>query len=86
MDYFILYSPVKTQDYVINCDLTGEISTYIHRITRRLHQGMVTTFFDPNNPLDVNLASKLVELINENGREVPEFLLNAMNPSFPGFD
>uniref|UniRef100_A0A914DVN2 RNA helicase n=1 Tax=Acrobeloides nanus TaxID=290746 RepID=A0A914DVN2_9BILA len=59
---------IKELDYVINCDLTDEIATYVHRIGRtgRIREGMATTFFDPNNARDCQFAKHLIQVEQEN--------------------
>jgi superfamily II DNA/RNA helicase len=51
---------------VINCDLTDEIATYVHRIGRtgRIREGMATTFFDPSNARDCLFAKHLIQVGN----------------------
>lgn len=49
---------------VINCDLTDEVATYVHRIGRtgRIREGIATTFVDPSSERDCHFAKHLIQV------------------------
>lgn len=62
--------------HVINFDLPSDVEEYVHRIGRtgRVgNLGLATSFFNEKNR---NMASDLVELIQETNQDLPEWLSN----------
>ncbi|KAL3121597.1 hypothetical protein niasHT_008726 [Heterodera trifolii] len=65
---------LKELDHVINMDLPIDYTTYVHRIGRtgRIKEGASTSFFDLAE--DVELAKELVEGLQKQDQEVPDWL------------
>lgn len=64
-------------EHVINCELPKDIDDYVHRIGRTGragNKGKATSFFDPSNDKNVELAPALVNILTNAKQVVPEFL------------
>lgn len=64
-------------EHVINCELPKGIDDYVHRIGRTGragNKGKATSFFDPTNDKNVELAASLVDILSNAKQVVPAFL------------
>jgi ATP-dependent RNA helicase DDX3X len=71
--------------HVINYDMPNDIDDYVHRIGRTGRagkSGISSTIITPDNS---NMIPKLIELLDENGLEVPTWM-ESMRPRGGGFD
>lgn len=66
---------IKDVSHVVNYDLPSSIDDYVHRIGRtgRVgNLGSAMSFFDPER--DAEIRSKLVDILQQSGQEIPDFL------------
>ncbi|KAH7698618.1 vasa RNA helicase [Aphelenchoides avenae] len=73
---------IEGLDHVISLDLPEDYATYVHRVGR-VHEGLATSFFDPNSGNDQNLASDLIEGLKSSSQKIPEFLTAAACGGMP---
>ncbi|KAK0409002.1 hypothetical protein QR680_004287 [Steinernema hermaphroditum] len=75
---------IQDLDHVVNFDLPSDKVTYIHRIGRtgRTREGLATSFFDPTNYQDQQIASELIEAATETEQEVPKFLIDTADGNY----
>jgi len=67
---------IKDLDHVVNFTMPHSHVVYVHRIGRvgRVKNGFATSFFDPRRREDQAMAPGLVELLQADGIEVPDFI------------
>uniref|UniRef100_A0A6S7ZPY1 RNA helicase n=1 Tax=Aplanochytrium stocchinoi TaxID=215587 RepID=A0A6S7ZPY1_9STRA len=60
--------------FVVNYDMPSNIDDYVHRIGRTGRAGNKGTAISMMNEKNRNVASDVLELLSENGQQVPDFL------------
>ena len=71
--------------HVINFDFPGDIEDYVHRVGRTGRAGKSGTAITMLEPKDRRSAGKLIDILQKNGQDVPDELVE-MNEKYQRCD